>query len=512
MELLEQGGERLLRVDVDSGGRLVEHEQPGSDGERLGDEGPLLLPAGQRRKRCVGLVRRARRARSPRRHRAIVGAPPAPQDAGAWETPRRDQLADGNRSVDRGLGPLGQVADPRAAVEVRRRARRRAGRTAGSAARGRGRGGAASSCRRRSGRRSRRTRPLRRRGRRPRGRERRRRRSRLRRARPLAASERRPQMREVRPHDAEVVLPGLRLVGRQAFDRVQDSGLRARSRARPSGRASARRASRRRPSSRACGGRARRRAGARVRRLGLGREPLDRDLLEAVALGQVGEGLMARDDLVPGAVRQAAPVLAVEPVQPRDQPFRRAAVRAERRPDAVDDQRVAERVEPDVRVAVSSRRPGVSSRASPTRRCPRPSRAAAGSRGRAAGRGLRREALRVARETSRSCGSARGGQVLHADTGAANLLGREREWIERRDDVLLAARVARFAAARSEHGQTNDNDYRSHLVVSYACVVVRATTPRRARHPYDTPAGSGARGAPCRAERRNGSGHPRIAP
>ena len=45
VQLAEQPGERLLRVDVDAGGRLVEDEQLRLRGERLRDEGALLLPA-----------------------------------------------------------------------------------------------------------------------------------------------------------------------------------------------------------------------------------------------------------------------------------------------------------------------------------------------------------------------------------------------------------------------------------------------------------------------------------
>src|SRR6266540_1526760 len=49
VELCEQLRERLLRVDVDACCRLVEHEEVGLGGERLGDQRTLLLPAGKPR-------------------------------------------------------------------------------------------------------------------------------------------------------------------------------------------------------------------------------------------------------------------------------------------------------------------------------------------------------------------------------------------------------------------------------------------------------------------------------
>src|SRR5262245_60390243 len=59
-ELAVEGGEqfakRLLRLGVDAGRRLVEHEQRRAPGERLGDEGPLLHSARERPERRVGHV------------------------------------------------------------------------------------------------------------------------------------------------------------------------------------------------------------------------------------------------------------------------------------------------------------------------------------------------------------------------------------------------------------------------------------------------------------------------
>ena len=58
------------------------------------------------------------------------------------------------------------------------------------------------------------------------------------------------------------------------------------------------------------------------RRLGLGREARDRDLLEAVALREVAERLVARDDLAPLAVGEAlAETRASSASQTGDEPL-----------------------------------------------------------------------------------------------------------------------------------------------------------------------------------------------
>src|SRR5919108_5415930 len=50
----EEPCEGLLRLGVDAGRGLVEHEERGLAREGLGDEGALLLAAGERRERLVG--------------------------------------------------------------------------------------------------------------------------------------------------------------------------------------------------------------------------------------------------------------------------------------------------------------------------------------------------------------------------------------------------------------------------------------------------------------------------
>src|SRR5919201_2899964 len=58
VQLLEERGEGLLCVGVDSCGRLIEHEQSGLSRKRLRDEGALLLPAGQAWKHRVRVCRK----------------------------------------------------------------------------------------------------------------------------------------------------------------------------------------------------------------------------------------------------------------------------------------------------------------------------------------------------------------------------------------------------------------------------------------------------------------------
>src|SRR4029453_4383458 len=77
----------------------------------------------------------------------------------------------------------------------------------------------------------------------------------------------------------------------------------------------------------------------------------DPDLLEAVALGEVPERLVARDDLVPDTVGKPISVLAVERPKLGDQTRSSLGI-VERATDALDDQRKARRVEPNVGVPI----------------------------------------------------------------------------------------------------------------------------------------------------------------
>ena len=72
-EVLEQRGDCILRFDVDAGGRLVQDEQLRLRSECLGDEGTLLLAAGERRQPPVRLGREADSV-DRLAHRLTVGA------------------------------------------------------------------------------------------------------------------------------------------------------------------------------------------------------------------------------------------------------------------------------------------------------------------------------------------------------------------------------------------------------------------------------------------------------
>jgi hypothetical protein len=83
--------------------------------------------------------------------------------------------------------------------------------------------------------------------------------------------------------------------------------------------------------------------------LGFGRETGDGDLLQAIALGQIAEGGMARDDRAPRAGLEPRLELGIEPAQA---PPERARLRGASE-DLADPRRhrlVPERIEPDVRV------------------------------------------------------------------------------------------------------------------------------------------------------------------
>src|SRR4051794_25604522 len=58
-QLFDQLGQSGLRVGVNPGGGLVEDEQLRRTRERLGDEGPLALPPGERRERPLRKVAEA---------------------------------------------------------------------------------------------------------------------------------------------------------------------------------------------------------------------------------------------------------------------------------------------------------------------------------------------------------------------------------------------------------------------------------------------------------------------
>ena len=115
----EQVGERLLRLDVDPGRRLVEREQLRACDERLGDERALLLAAGEAPDRAPGKGREA----NP--FDRLVDRFPVDGAQAAEAVERRaaggHDLADGGGRLHGELRALGEVAELRAVGETVRR-------------------------------------------------------------------------------------------------------------------------------------------------------------------------------------------------------------------------------------------------------------------------------------------------------------------------------------------------------------------------------------------------------
>ena len=113
---MQQLAERVLRLDVDAGRRLVEHEQPRMRRERLRDERALLLAA---RQRAQPPPREGAQADALERlvDRVVV-VPAQPAVRPQRRAPRFDDLAHGRRRVQPDRRPLGEVADARAVAEA----------------------------------------------------------------------------------------------------------------------------------------------------------------------------------------------------------------------------------------------------------------------------------------------------------------------------------------------------------------------------------------------------------
>src|SRR5262245_35619090 len=108
VELVEQGGERLLRVDVHSRGRLVDDEEARLPGEGLRDQRPLLLSAGQGCDRPVGESVEAHPVDC-LSHPGAVGATHPAEHPDPGYAPRRDHFLDCHRRLDPELRALSQV-------------------------------------------------------------------------------------------------------------------------------------------------------------------------------------------------------------------------------------------------------------------------------------------------------------------------------------------------------------------------------------------------------------------
>jgi hypothetical protein len=120
VQAVEERRERGLRLGVDAGRRLVEHEQRRLAGERLRDERALLLAAGepaQRRVRAVSEADALDRLVDDR----TVAPPQRPQQAPRREPPRGDDLADGGGRARPERRALRQVAERRTSREAMRR-------------------------------------------------------------------------------------------------------------------------------------------------------------------------------------------------------------------------------------------------------------------------------------------------------------------------------------------------------------------------------------------------------
>ena len=134
----DQRGDRALVGQVQAVERLVEQQQPGLADQRLGDQQPLLLAAGERADRPAARSRSRRRARSPRRP-ARRGSPPERDGSGrpqrAPSRPSRTRSMPRIRVAGVEAAALRQVADlPLGRARAARRAPRPRPRLSGSSA------------------------------------------------------------------------------------------------------------------------------------------------------------------------------------------------------------------------------------------------------------------------------------------------------------------------------------------------------------------------------------------
>ena len=189
-------------------------------------------------------------------------------------------------------------------------------------------------------------------------------------------------------------------------------------------------------------------------RLGLWCDAGERDLLEAVAVGEIAERGVARDDLLPVTPGEAALEVGVEHPQPGHKGLRWSL---ERIADASRLLGVAERIEPDMRISGDQVQPleEIELLAVRTVHGSLEAGLEAGAEiehdvGRADPLHVSRRELDVVR-----LGAGRG-EVPDGDLVAADLLGRVREGIEGRRDrdaVVSGPLVAAASGSESEHGR-----------------------------------------------------------
>ena len=206
-------------------------------------------------------------------------------------------------------------------------------------------------------------------------------------------------------------------------------------------------------------------------RLGLRRHPGERDLLEAVAVGEIAERSVAGDDLLPGTPGEAALEVRVEHRQAGHKGLRWSL---ERIADASRLFGVAERIEPDMRISGDQVQPFKEIELLAVRTVHGPLEAGlkAGAEiehdvGLADPLHVSRRELDVVR-----LGAGRG-EVPDGHLVAADLLGRVGEGIEGRGDrdaVVSGPAVAAASGSESGDGRKNENDSHYQQPVQYSAV------------------------------------------
>jgi hypothetical protein len=119
VELLEEGGERLLGVHVDAGGRLVQDEQVRARGKRLGKERTLLLSSREPAQDRPGLVREADPLDCLVDEQAIFASEWAEHTA--RHATALDDFTNRDGCIDAELSALRKVSDPSSSRELDRR-------------------------------------------------------------------------------------------------------------------------------------------------------------------------------------------------------------------------------------------------------------------------------------------------------------------------------------------------------------------------------------------------------
>ena len=119
VESVEELAERLLRLGVDAGRRLVEHEQRRLARERLGDERTLLLTAGERLSGGQRTVESPTRSIASATIVAVARGEAARAGRRSASRPAATTSSTVDGRVDAELGALREVAERRAPREAR---------------------------------------------------------------------------------------------------------------------------------------------------------------------------------------------------------------------------------------------------------------------------------------------------------------------------------------------------------------------------------------------------------